>query len=328
MFLQPLIDAVEPVSSTVQMPVSMSEGADKIDWLFYGIYWFSVVFLVGITASTLYFVWKYRRRPGVSAAPTKDHTGLELFWTILPLGMVVVMFHLSYSAYISNAVASEDALEIRVRGKRWSWDFTHPNGGSEPSVLYLPVNKPVRLVMSSSDVLHSFFVPAFRLKKDTVPGMYSQLAFTPNKLGEAQVFCAEYCGAGANEAGGHYSMLAVIKVVTQEEYDEHMKKLAGGLPEGYTLEKWGEELFVQNACSACHSTDGSPRTGPTFKGLFGRSETLTSGQSVEVDDNYIRESILQPQAKIVKGFEGGNMPPFVMPDTKIEAIIAYLKTVK
>lgn len=328
MFLQPLIDAVEPVSSTVQMPAVMSEGAEGIDWLFYGIYWFSVVFTVGITGAMLYFVWKYRRRPGVSAAPTKDHTGLELFWTILPLGMCVVMFHVSYKTYITNAVAAENSMEIRVRGQRWSWSFQYPNGESEPTTLYLPIGKPIRLIMSSSDVLHSFYVPAFRMKKDTVPGMYSQIAFTPNKLGDAQIFCAEYCGAGAAEgAGGHYSMLGMVKVVTAEEFEKHMKEIAK-MPEGSTPDKWGQELFVKNNCPTCHSTDGSAGTGPTFKGVFGRTETLTTGQQVQVDDNYIRESLLRPQAKIVKGFETGNMPPFVFTDAKIEAIIAYLKTVK
>lgn len=328
MFLQPLIDAVEPVASTMQMPASMSDGTEAVDWLYYAIYWFSVVFTVGITGAMLFFVWKYRRRPGVKAAPTKDHTGLELFWTILPLGICVVMFHYSYKTYITNAVAAENSIEIRVRGQRWSWSFQYPNGESEPSMLYLPIGKPVRLIMSSADVLHDFYVPAFRLKKDTVPGMYSQIAFTPNKLGDAQVFCAEYCGAGAAEgSGGHYSMLAMIKVVTADEFEKHMKEISK-MPEGFTPDKWGEQLFVKNNCATCHSRDGSAGTGPTFKGVYGRNEVLTTGQQVQVDDNYIRESILRPQAKIVKGFETGNMPPFVFTDEKIEALIAYLKTVK
>ena len=328
MFLQPLLDAVEPVATTMQMPASMSEGTEAVDWLYYAIYWFSVVFTVGITAAMLFFVWKYRRRPGVKAAPTKDHTGLELFWTILPLGICVVMFHLSYKTYITNAVAAENSIEIRVRGQRWSWSFQYPNGESEPSMLYLPIGKPVRLIMSSADVLHDFYVPAFRLKKDTVPGMYSQIAFTPNKLGDAQVFCAEYCGAGAAEgSGGHYSMLAMIKIVTADEFEKHMKEISK-IPDGFTPDKWGEQLFVKNNCATCHSRDGTAGTGPSFKGLWGRNEVLTTGEQVPVDDNYIRESILRPQAKIVKGYEGGNMPPFVFTDEKIEALIAYLKTVK
>ncbi len=328
MFLQPLIDAVEPAANSVQMPAVMSEGAESTDWLYYGIYWFSVVFVVGITGAMLYFVWKYRRRPGVKAAPTKDHTGLELFWTILPLGLCVVLFHVSYKTYINNAIAADNSLEIRVRGQRWSWSFQYPNGESEPTQMWVPLGKPVRLVMSSSDVLHSFFVPGFRLKKDTVPGMYSQLAFTPNKLGEAQVFCAEYCGAGAAEgSGGHYSMLAVIKVVTPAEFEQHMKEISK-MPDGLTPEKWGEELFVKNNCATCHSRDGSPGTGPSFKGLFGTKAPLTTGEQVDVDENYLRESILRPQAKIVKGFETGNMPPFVFSEDKLDALIAYLKSVK
>jgi cytochrome c oxidase subunit 2 len=334
MFQQPLLDANEPASSTLQLPVAMSTGADAIDWLYYFIYWFSVVFTVGITAATLYFVWKYRRRKGVSAAPTQENTALELSWTVPPVLLIVWMFHVSYSAYIRNAVAADNALEIRVRGARWNWSYQYPDGTPESGdALYLPVNKPVKMVMSSSDVLHDYFVPAFRLKKDVVPGMYSQIAFTPNRLGEAQVFCAEYCGAGAGPtAGGHFSMLSKIKIVTEAEYEEHLKKIKDIPAELKDKENgtalWGEQLYKGKGCTTCHSVDGSAGTGPTFKGVWGRTESLTTGEQVKVDENYVRESILRPQAKIVKTFENGNMPPFVFTDKQIDAIIAYLKTTK
>ncbi len=327
LLFQPLLDAKEPPSDTTQLPVIMSSAGAGYDALYYFIYWFSVVFFVGIVGAMLYFVWKYRRQKGVKAAPTKDSTKLELTWTIIPFFMIIVMFHVSFDFYIHNAVASENALEVRVRGQRWNWNFQYPNGEGEGSVLYLPVNKPVKLVMSSSDVIHSFFVPAFRMKRDTVPGMYSQIAFTPTREGEAQVFCAEYCGAGEKPgSGGHYSMAAIIKVVSQAEYDKHMQEISG--PGDKKPEEWGKELVQKSGCYTCHSVDGSAGTGPTYKGIFGRKENLSDGSSVDVDENYLRESILRPNAKVVKGFENGNMPPFVFTDAKLDAIIAYLKTVK
>lgn len=329
MFLfEPLLDANEPPSDTTQLPVIMSTGAPQYDTLYYLIYWFSVVFFVGIVGAMFYFVWKYRRRPGVKAAPTVDSTKLELLWTIIPFFMIIVLFHISFDHYISNAVASENALEVRVRGKRWSWDFQYPNGSSEPQELWLPVNKPVKLVMSSADVLHSFYIPAMRLKRDTVPGMYSQLAFTPTRVGEAQVFCAEYCGAGTKEgSGGHYAMLAKIRVVSQAEYDKHIESL-DKKPDGITEAQWGESIAKKAGCFTCHSVDGSKGTGPSYKGLFGRQEQMTDGKSYAADENYIKESILNPKAKIVKDYENGNMPAFQFKTPQLEAIIAYIKTVK
>jgi cytochrome c oxidase subunit II len=328
--LEPIIDAVEPPSSTFQMPVAMSTGAESIDVLFYGIYWFSLVFTIAITAVMLYFVWKYRRRPGVRAAPTKDSTKLELVWTGIPLVLIVGMFHVSYQAYINNAIASEGAMEIRVRGARWNWQFQYPNGEGEGSTMYLPINRPVRLVMSSADVLHSFYVPAFRLKRDTVPGMYSQLAFTPNKLGEAQVFCAEYCGASENGSGalaGHYGMGGKIMIVTQEEFDRHMDELSKK-PASKTDAEWGKDLVAKSGCATCHSVDGSAGTGPTWKGIYEHNGKLQDGNAYVADSAYIKESILRPQAKIVAGYGNGNMPAFVFKDEKLEAIISYMKSLK
>jgi cytochrome c oxidase subunit II len=329
MFLfEPLLDANEPPSETMQLPVIMSSGAPQYDTLYYFIYWFSIVFFVAIVGAMFYFVWKYRRRPGVKAAPTVDSTKLELFWTIVPFFLIIVLFHVSFDHYIKNAIASENALEIRVRGKRWGWSFQYPNGSGEDQQLTLPVNRPVRLVMSSADVLHSFFIPAMRLKRDTVPGMYSQLAFTPTVKGEAQVFCAEYCGAGEKAgSGGHYAMLAKINVVSQEEYDKHLDEL-DKLPKGLNEAEWGKQIVTKAGCYTCHSVDGSKGTGPSYKGLFGRQEAMLDGKSYTADENYIKESILKPQAKIVAGYENGNMPAFYFKEPQLEAIIAYLKTVK
>jgi cytochrome c oxidase subunit 2 len=304
-----------------QLPAPMSTGAPEVDWLYYAIYWFSVLFTVAITVTMIYFVVKYRRRKGDRLEAPGHYTRLELFWTITPIFFIIVLFHLGFQGYIHNSIAAEDALEIRVRGRKWLWEFEYPNGMRETSNLKVPINRPVKLILSSDDVLHSFFIPAFRLKKDAVPGMYSSIPFEANVLGDAQVFCAEYCGTS------HSGMLATIKVVTQEEFDKFLKE-GDKKPDDLTPAQWGEKLFAKNACPTCHSRDGSASPGPTFKGVYGRRETLASGQSVEVDENYIRESILKPQAKVVQGYTNVIMPAFVLTDPQLDALIAYLKTIK
>jgi len=312
---------------TYQLPAPLSTGAADIDQLYYFIYWFSVVFFVAIIAATAYFSVKYKRRPGVIAEPTKDPTKLELFWTITPLFIVAVLFHLSFAAYIKNATAADGAMEIRVRAKKWAWEFEYPNGSREPGQLYVPINKPLKLILSSEDVIHSFFVPDWRAKRDAVPGLYSHIAVTPNTLGELQVFCTEYCGTS------HSGMLAKVYVVTQEEYDKHVEKLdimpeKCGTDVPCTPALWGEQLFVKSGCPTCHSRDGSKGNGPSLKGVFGTPQPIVGLGNVTADENYIRESILRPNAKIVEGYGNVQMPPFVFKDPQIDAVIAYIKTLK
>jgi cytochrome c oxidase subunit 2 len=307
--------------ASFQMPPAMTAAATDIDDVYYAMYWFSLVFTVAITAATLYFVAKYKRKKGDKLETPGNYTVLEITWTVIPILFIVVLFHIGFKAYINNAVAAEGAMEVRVRGERWKWEFEYPNGMRENGVLTVPVNKPVKLILSSSDVIHSFFVPAFRLKKDAVPGMYSTIAFEPNVMGDAQVFCAEYCGTS------HSGMLAMIHVVPQEQFDLLMKE-GPKKPEDKTVEQWGKMLFEQNNCNTCHSRDGTKSPGPGFKGVFGRMESMQSGETMHVDDNYLRESIQKPQAKIVKDYTQVQMPQFSLSDRQIDALIAYLKTIK
>jgi cytochrome c oxidase subunit 2 len=304
-----------------QMPAAMTAAASEIDDVYYAMYWFSLVFTVVITAATLYFVAKYRRKKGDILEPPGNVTVLEITWTVIPILFIIVLFHIGFKAYINNAVAAEGAMEVRVRGERWKWEFEYPNGMRENGALTVPVGKPVKLVLSSSDVIHSFFVPAFRLKKDAVPGMYSTIAFEPNVMGDAQVYCAEYCGTS------HSGMLAMIHVVDQKTFDDFMKE-GPKKPDDLTPEQWGEKLFTQNNCNTCHSRDGSKSPGPGFKGMYGRDEMMSTNDMIKIDDNYIRESILKPQAKVVMGFTTVQMPQFALSDRQVDAIIAYLKTIK
>ncbi len=301
-----------------QLPPQLSTNAAEIDGLYNFIYWFSVVFTTAITGAIIYFAVKYRRRPGVKSEPPGHNTILEIVWTVLPLVFIVVLFHLGFRAYLHMAVAPEGAMEVRVLGAKWKWDFVYPNGRAEAADLVLPVNKPVKFIISSEDVLHSFFVPGARLKKDAVPGMYTSMAFTPNTIGTMQIFCAEYCGTS------HSGMLGTIKVVSQDDFDKWMK-------EGDKVEptaEVGEKLYKKQACNTCHSIDGSKMPGPTWKGMWGREEAMADGVKITVDENYVRESIQKPNAKVVAGFQPV-MPTYPnLTEKHIDALIAYMKTLK
>ncbi|MCW5833256.1 MAG: cytochrome c oxidase subunit II [Labilithrix sp.] len=320
----------QPVESdNFQLPPSMADTAPPIDKAYDFIFWFSVVFTVAITAALLYFVMKYRRRPGVKPEPTGHFMKLELFWTITPTIFIFFLFHAGFTGYIRNATAAEGATEIRVRGKKWSWEFEYPTGDREPGELTLELGRPYKMIISSEDVLHSFYIPEFRMKRDAVPGQYSFIQFTPTKAGTANVFCAEYCGTS------HSGMLATVKILPPAEYKEWEKKLGDcqGGEEECAPAKWGERLFVKNGCPTCHGAGGtgeiggSKTPGPKLAGLFGRDENTTAGP-VHVDENYLRESILRPNAKIVAGYASVQMPPFVMKDKQLDAVIAYIKSLK
>jgi cytochrome c oxidase subunit 2 len=301
-----------------QLPPQLATHVPDVDALYNFIYWFSVAFTALITGFMLYFIVKYRRRPGVKSSPAGHNTVLEVAWTVLPLIFIVFLFHFGFKAYVKSAVAAEGAMEIRVMAAKWKWDFGYPSGRVEPSELTLPVGKPVKFIISSEDVLHSFYVPGARMKKDAVPGMYTSMSFTPSTIGTMQVFCAEYCGTS------HSGMLATIKVVSPEDFEKFMK-------EGDNVEptaEVGATLYKKNACNTCHSLDGSKMPGPTWKGIFGRQETMADGSTLTIDENYIKESIQKPQAKVVQGFQPV-MPPYPnLTDKHIDAIIAYMKTLK
>ncbi|MFW5875575.1 MAG: cytochrome c oxidase subunit II [Myxococcota bacterium] len=322
----------EKLPASFDLPPAMSTYATEVDWLYDFIWWWCAGLFLGIMLLVVLFVIRYRRRPGVRAEPTGHHTALELAWTFLPLILLVFLFHKGFEQYMEGIIAPADALEVRVRGMQWSWEFEHENGATETDELWVPEGEPVKLVMSSSDVLHSFFIPEFRVKRDVIPGQYTTVWFEATDQGEAQVYCAEYCGAPSGDGNaGHSNMLAKINIVSREEYETHINELGGppGECEGADdpAACWGESLFSDKGCTACHGVDGQQdQPAPNMQGLWGRSEQLASGESVDVDENYIRESILQPQAEIVEGYTGVVMPPFQLDDKEIDALIAYIKS--
>lgn len=315
-----------PDTESLFFPAQASTLAPDVDRLFYFILTLCVIFFVLIIAGGIYFVVKYRHRPGgPEAVPISHNTALEVAWSVIPLFLLFIMFAWGYRGYLNAAVAPRDAIEIQVRGQKWSWEFTYP-GDISTTELVVPVNKPVKLIMAAKDVLHSFYIPAFRLKQDVVPNRYTTLWFQATQKGDFQVFCAEYCGKD------HSAMLTMVRVRTDEEYlrwlDEQNKP-----PAGMALSDYGKKLFTERACVGCHAVaaSGGPTTGPSLWQSFGRQEKLIDGSTVTIDENYLRESILRPAAKVVANFgPTSTMPPFEgsLKDFQIDALIAYIKSLK
>jgi cytochrome c oxidase subunit 2 len=310
------------------VPEVASSFAGKVD----GVLWFitilSLVFFVLITILLVYFSFKYKRRTENDETPhiTGNET-LEIIWTIIPSALLMVIFVYAFIVYKEMRTPPADAVEVNVTAKQWLWVFNYGNGKSTINELYVQHNRPVKMVMRADDVLHSFFVPAFRVKQDTVPGMYTQLWFKPTKVGTYDLFCAEYCGTG------HSNMLAKVYVMSPEAYsrwekgDEEQGIVGTGVAKSSV--DMGKDLYTNKGCNACHSIDGSVGVGPSFKALFGKSEPLQDGTTIEVDENYLRESILIPQTKMVQGY-APVMPSFkgILKDEEVDALVAYIKSLK
>lgn len=312
-------------TATLWMPPAQSTIAGEVDALFYFIFYVSMAFFFLVVLAALFFLFRYRRKGGKDAGLTdgRDHNfKLELIWTIIPTILVFIVFVWGFRTYLKMNVAPKDALEIKVTGQKWFWSFDYPNGASTMNEMVVPFGKPVKLLLSSKDVIHSFFVPDFRVKMDVLPNRYTTLWFDAKNPGTYQIYCTEYCGTG------HSAMLGQIKVVRETEYNTWLASVGGG-DENTPLPELGAKVYKAKACVTCHTIDGGASVGPTFKGVFGHEVELLDGTSVTVDENYIRESLLKPQAKIVKGF-APVMPTFqgLLSDREIDGIIAYIKTLE
>jgi cytochrome c oxidase subunit II len=310
--------------STYWFPPQASNHADLIDTVYYFIYWVSVVSFVLIVVMMVHFARKYaqKKRNDLPNEQSDHNTLLEIGWSLPVLIVGVILFYFGAIGYIDARTPPPGAYEIRVRAAKWSWEFTYPNGATSPD-LHLPVNTPIRLVMGSDDVLHSFFVPAFRVKQDVVPGRYSDIYFEATQTGEFQIFCTEFCGTK------HSEMLAMAIVHDEIGFRAELEKLANPLVDCGTPAECGLKVVTMKGCPQCHSSDGATGIGPSFKGLYDTDRPLTSGGSKKADENYIRSSILDPKADVVQGFNPV-MPTFKgkIKDEEINAIIDYLKSLK
>jgi cytochrome c oxidase subunit 2 len=335
------------------VPLQGTDAAVRWDNLYHFLVWLSVFFFVLVVGAMLYFAYKFKS--GTPGLKTKYITGnhlLEGIWIAVPTILLMVIFGWGFSVYRDMTVAPTNAYEIRVIGKQWLWQFQYDHGVTTTNEMYAPLGRPVKLIMTSEDVLHSFFIPNFRVKQDVVPGMYTSVWFEATVPGKHQVYCAEYCGTT------HSGMLAKIIVLDDQQWKDWVggkkvgpipdagheltqadidawKKQHGELAAGQklspvsTLAAQGRAHFETKGCVSCHTTDGMSKIGPSMRGLYGREVTLIDGSKHKVDDEYLRESIELPQAKLAQGY-GALMPTFrgVLKPGEINALVAYIKTLK
>ena len=300
-------------------PPSASTVAVEMDLLYLIITAICAFFTVLVAALVVYFTLKYRRRnPDDVGADIHGSLMLELTWTFIPFVLSMVMFAWGASLFFRLASPPANAMEIFVVGKQWMWKVQHPEGVREINELHVPLGRPVRITLGSEDVLHDYSIPAFRVKMDAVPGKLTTLWFEATKVGTYPIFCAEYCGTK------HSGMIGQVTVMTPQDYEAW---LAGGRSTGTAVQN-GERLFTDLACVTCHKTDSTGR-GPSLLGVFGRTVTLTDGRKVVADENYLRESIMNSQAKVVQGYQG-IMPAFqgMVTEENLLQLIAYIKTLK
>ena len=300
-------------------PEQASTMAPRVDQLYFFLLGVSVFFATLILILIIAFAVKYRRRSdNEQPRPISGNLGLEILWTVVPLSLTLVMFVWGARLFFITFYPPTDALEINVVAKQWMWKVQHAEGRSEIDELHIPTGRPIKLIMTSQDVIHDFFVPAFRVKNDVLPGRYTTLWFEATKPGAYRLFCSQYCGTQHSGMIGHIIAL---------EPAEFQTWLSGGAV-AVSMATAGENLFRKLGCISCHAANDSGR-GPSLAGLLGKAVRLQSGATVTADENYIRESILEPQAKIVAGYPS-IMPTFkgLISEDGIMQIIAYLKSLK
>jgi cytochrome c oxidase subunit 2 len=300
-------------------PPSASSVSPEMDMLYLFIVAVAAFFTVLVAALVVIFAIKYKRQKANDVgADIHGSLVLELTWTIIPFILAMIMFVWGADMFFKLARPPRDSMEIYAVGKQWMWKIQHPEGVREINELHIPVNRDVRVTLGSEDVIHDFFVPAFRVKMDAVPGKLTTLWFKATKVGTYHLFCAQYCGTR------HSGMIGQVIVMEPQDYEAW---LAGGRSAQTSVQR-GEQLFSDLACITCHKDNSSGR-GPTLLGLFGSTVQLADGRQVVADENYLRESIMNSQAKVVQGYQP-IMPAFqgMVSEENLIQLVAYLKTLK
>lgn len=312
---------------------NLSNFAEGVDTAFIVIFSIILFFLVGLTTVLIIFIFRYRESKNPVATQIHGNNTLEVIWTVIPLILVMAMFYFGWVSWKPmNENPPEDAMHIQTDARMWKWTFRYDNG-QRLDTLIVPVGKAVALDMKAADVIHSLYIPAFRLKKDIVPGTPRTAWFIANSPGIYDLFCTEYCGLE------HSSMITAVKVLTQEDFDAWYSQAGTTVAEASEGENaptpaaLGKQIIQQLGCNACHSTDGTKIVGPSYLGIYGHEvtvETDGSERTLIVDDEYIRRSILDPNADIVKGFNKGLMLSYKdqVSDEEIDLIIAYIKSLQ
>ena len=300
------------------LPEQASSFAQEVDMFYLSLWALTIFFSVAVAVAALFFMLKYRRRR-IDEIPeqVEGAMALEITWTVIPFIISLFIFGWGAKIYYQMYTEPKDAMEIFVTGKQWMWRAQHPDGIREINQLHLPLGKRIKLTMTSEDVLHAYFIPAFRTKANVVPGRYTMTWFTPTKAGTYHLFCAEYCGTQ------HSGMIGNVIVLEPSEYQQW---LAGG-PKEASPSATGQKLFASLACNTCHYDKDGGR-GPSLAGVFGSQVKLENGTTVIADEGYLRESILNPGAKIVAGFQPV-MPTFQgqLSEEQVLQLIAYIKSI-
>ena len=296
-------------------PDRASTAAGNVDALFIFLLIVAGLMTALIFCALIYFAARYRRRRGVLAEQIEGSTPLELTWSFIPLAVFMVIFAWGALVYFKSRTPPRDSTEVYVVAKQWMWKLEHAEGQREINELHVPVGRNVKLIMTSQDVIHSFYIPAFRMKQDVLPGRYTIAWFRATKPGTYHLFCAEYCGTQ------HSGMIGSIVVMEPAQFEAWMS----GSPSG-PLSASGEKVYAELGCASCHRADTQGR-GPNLQGLFGKQVQLEDGRTITADENYIRESILDPGAKVVSGFKPV-MPTFqgLVSEEQLNSLVAYVKS--
>jgi cytochrome c oxidase subunit 2 len=302
------------------VPESASTFSWKVDALYFYLSGVTLFFTLLISSVLIFFVIRYRRRtPYEIPRPVAGSHKLETLWTVVPFIIAMTMFGWGASVYFDQYKPPENAMEVYVVGKQWMWKLQHATGQREINELHVPVGRKVKLIMTTEDVIHDFFVPAFRTKADVIPGRYTTLWFEATKVGRYHLFCAEYCGMN------HSGMTGSVIVMEQRQFDDWLSGNTGST----TPATAGQQLYQTLGCASCHGANGEGGRGPALAGSFGNLVQLQNGQSARVDEGYIRESITNPQAKLVVGF-GPIMPTFQgqVSEDQLVQLVAYIKSLQ
>lgn len=300
------------------MVLGPSNIAGKIETSFLIVVSACVVLLVAVTVTMLVFLYRYNRKRHPVPGETRENIPLEIIWTVIPTILVIFMFYFGWVDFDYIRNPPKDAMNVDVISRQWSWTFRYENG-KQSDTLRVPVGQPVKLTLTSEDVLHCLFIPAYRVKEDCVPGLKTHLWFTANEAGTYNIFCTEYCGLE------HSHMISKLITMSAAEFSAWYQSK----PEAKAGQK-GLDLLQSKGCLGCHTTDGTPKVGPTFKGLYERKVTVsTQGKerTIVADEEYLKRAVLDPGADVVKGFPN-IMPKMPVSEDELKEIVNYIETLK
>jgi cytochrome c oxidase subunit 2 len=328
----------ELLNNILFLPEQASTFAERVDNLHYFVVGVTMLMSLAVGTAAVLFFFRYRRRsPTQTTEYVVPSVKTEFLFVSLPLLFFLTWFVIGFRDFVFVSTPPKDSMDVYVMGKQWMWKFSYPEGPNGVNVLHVPANRPVRLLITSRDVLHSFFVPSFRIKMDAVPGRYTQTWFEATKPGTYQILCTEYCGLS------HSKMLGEVVVLAPEEWDAWVKEQRKGslqnrqdaladlslVPQPARMAEQGQKVAAEVGCFKCHTVNGEPHIGPTFLGLYGRQETLQEGLTLRVDEAYITQSMMDPGAHLTQGFPNV-MPTFQgkLTGPQTAAIVEYIKTLR